>query len=90
MFKLGDIVVFEPKNLNPNFWNKLSERERIFHYDDFGYRGENFQIDKFFIFITPINYPDGDNSKAIILDMGLQRFISVTISMFRKATESEV
>jgi len=28
-FKAGDTVVFDPSGFNPNYWNKLSEGDRI-------------------------------------------------------------
>lgn len=36
-FKPGDTVVFDPNNFNPDYWNKLSEEDRIKYYGPLGY-----------------------------------------------------
>ena len=37
MFKPGDTVVFDPDSFNPDYWNKLSEEEKIKYYGPLGY-----------------------------------------------------
>lgn len=39
-FRAGDTVVFDPTNFNPEFWNNLSEEDRIKYYGDLGYGKE--------------------------------------------------
>jgi hypothetical protein len=35
-FKLGDTVTFDPSNFNPDYWNNLSEADRIKYYGPLG------------------------------------------------------
>jgi len=50
-FEPGTVVVFEPENFNPEFWNKLSEKDKIKYYGSLGYGADK---KKFFVFLTEI------------------------------------
>ena len=55
-FKKGTVVVFDPKNFNPNYWNSLSEEDRIKYYGPLGYGSEK---PKFFVYLTEIKNAPG-------------------------------
>ena len=52
----GDVVVFEPKNFNPNFWDNLSEEDRLRYYGALGY-GQEKPV--FFVVLTHIRQAPG-------------------------------
>ena len=39
----GTVVVFEPNNFNPEFWNNLPEKDRIRYYGVLGYGSDKNQ-----------------------------------------------
>jgi hypothetical protein len=87
-FKIGSIVVFEPKNFNQDYWNGLSEKDRIKYYGPLGYGQKN---KKLFCFLAPILDADGSDSGHCVLadlDDGKIEVMRHT-SDFRKATEDE-
>ena len=51
----GTVVVFEPNNFNPEFWNSLSEADKIKYYGPLGYGSKN----KFCVFLTEIKAAPG-------------------------------
>lgn len=55
-FKRGTVVVFEPKNFNPEYWDKLSEEDRVKYYGDLGYGSPK---PKFFVYLTKIRNAPG-------------------------------
>lgn len=84
MFKMGDTVVFEPKNLNPDFFNNLSEEEKLRYYGDLGY-GSKKPV--FFTFICE-HMPQ--SSHCILVNMQNQKIETMRhINDFRLATEEE-
>jgi hypothetical protein len=84
-FKLGDVVVFEPKNFNPDFWNELSEKDRRKYYGPLGYG----QKKKFlFVFICEINDAP---EHCVLVSLDNQKVETMRHTRnFRKATEDEV
>lgn len=83
-FKRGTIVVFEPKNLNPNFWKNLSEEDRIKFYGPLGYGQKK---PKFFVYLTSIrNAPD----HCVLVALDNQAIETMRHdSDFREVTEEE-
>jgi hypothetical protein len=55
-FKRGTVVVFDPSNLNQEFWKNLSEEDRIKYYGDLGYGSSK---PKFFVYLTEIKNASG-------------------------------
>lgn len=84
-FKMGTVVVFEPKNFNPAYWNKLSEQDRIKYYGPLGY-GQKKQ--KHFVFITEIVSTPG-HCVLVDMDDGHVEVMRHT-SDFREAREDEL
>lgn len=84
-FKLGTVVVFEPKNFNPDFWNNLSEKDRIKYYKSLGYGSDK---KKFFVFLTEIKNSPG-HCILVSLDDGRIEVMR-HISDFREVTEDEL
>lgn len=84
--KLGDVIVFDPTTFNPEYWNKLSEKERKKYYAPLGYGKKN----KFFVFLTNINDAPGH---CIIISMehnAKEKVITMAhTNNFRKVTEKE-
>lgn len=68
----GTVVVWEPKNFNPDYWNNLSEADRVRSYAWAGY-GQKRPLHrgpKCFVFICPIIDPDGyDSGHCVLLDL---------------------
>lgn len=62
MFRMGDTVIFDPSNFNPNFWNSFSEKERIIYYGRYGY-GTRLKL---FTFICE-HHPQ--NGHCILMDI---------------------
>ena len=82
-FKIGTVVVFEPKNFNPDFWNNLSEEDRIKFYGPVGY-GQK----KLFVFLAEIKNAPG-HCVLVDMDDGHVEVMRHTTD-FREATEEEV
>lgn len=83
MFRLGDTVVFEPDNFNPDFWNNLSEEDRKRYYGPLGYGGEK----KLFTFICEM-YPQLGH--CVLIEIGTGKIETMRhISNFRLATDDE-
>jgi len=66
MFRPGDTVIFEINHLNTNFWNELSESDRIKFYGRYGYGSKH---KKLFTFIT-YHYPQLDHCVLMDIDDG--------------------
>lgn len=83
-FTSGTVVVFEPKNFNPDFWNKLSEQEKIDYYGQLGYGSTK---SKFFVFLTEIKNAPGH---CVLVDLDDGKIETMRhISDFREVTEDE-
>ena len=82
-FSLGDTVIFEPKNLNQDYWIKLNEESRIVFYGDYGYGGKL----KLFTFIT-YHYPQYDH--CVLMDMDTGKLLPMChFSNFRLVSDEE-
>ena len=85
--KRGDVVVFEPKNFNPDFWASLSEEDRLEYYGPLGYGQEK---PKLFVFMTTINNKDGDTGHCILISLHDQKVETMRHTCdFRLATDEE-
>jgi hypothetical protein len=82
-FKTGTVVVFDPESFNPNFWNKLSEEDRIKYYGSLGY---GLEKKKLFVFVCDIN--DSGHCLLVDMDTGLNVLMRHTDN-FRPADEEE-
>jgi hypothetical protein len=80
----GTVVVFEPENLNPDFWNDLPETDRIKYYGPLGY-GSNKQ--KRFVFLTDIKNAAGHCVLADLDDGRIE--VMRHTSDFREVNEYE-
>ena len=87
-FKIGDVVVFEPKNINQEWWEKQTEEDLLKWYSELGYGQEK---KKLFVYLTEINDCDGDSSgHCVLVSLDDQKVITMRhTSDFRKATEEE-
>ena len=65
------MVVFDPANLNPEYWNNLSEKDKLKYYNPLGY---GCNKPKFFIFICEINNAPGH---CVLLDMNTDLLVSM-------------
>jgi hypothetical protein len=83
-FTQGTVVVFNPNNFNPEFWNSLSEEEKIRCYGPIGYGSHK---PKFFVFLTEIKNAPGHCVLADLDDGSIQ--VMRHTSDFREATEDE-
>lgn len=83
-FKRGTVVVFEPKNLNQDYWKRLSEEERLKYYGPLGYGATK---KKFFVFMCEIRNAPGH---CVLVDMDDQHVETMRhTSDFREVTEEE-
>jgi hypothetical protein len=92
-FKSGDVVIFEPKNFNPSFWDSLSEEDRIKYYGPLGYGSEK---PKLFVYITDIMQGTYGNEKryssghCVLIDMDTNEIQMMRHPTdFRLATDDE-
>ena len=83
-FKRGTVVVFEPKNLNPDYWNALSEKDRIKYYGALGY-GKTKPI--FFVYLTEIKNALGHCVLVSLADQKIETMRHT--DNFREVTEEE-
>ncbi len=84
-FRTGTVVVFEPKNFNPEFWDKLSEESRLRAYSGLGYGSEKL---KMFVFLTEIVSCPGHCVLVDLADGHLE--VMRHTADFREATEEEL
>lgn len=83
-FEPGTVVVFAPENFNPEFWDKLSEMDRIKYYGSLGYGSDK---KKFFVFLTEIKNAPGH---CVLADLDGGRVeVMRHISDFREVNEDE-
>lgn len=94
-FKVGSVVVHEPANFNPDFWDGLPEEERIRYYGPLGYGAKK---QKLFVYMGEIlGAPDPDNRNrqwstghCVLIDMDTSKLeIMRHTPEFRLATEEE-
>lgn len=82
-FKPGTVVVFDPTHFNPEFWNNLSEEDRLKYYGPLGYGSPKVKL---FIYVCEIN--DSGHCLLVDMDTGLNVLMRHTCD-FRAATEEE-
>lgn len=70
MFNPGDTVVFDPRMLNPDYWDKLSETNRIKYYGWTGYPEKK----NLFTFLC---YHRPQYGHCILVDMQTQRILTM-------------
>jgi len=81
-FKTGTVVVFEPKNFNPEFWDNLSEKDRNRYYGLLGY-GQAKPV--FFVFLTELKNAPGH---CILVNLNTHQLETMRpTSDFREVTE---
>lgn len=86
-FKRGAVVVFEPKNLNKEWWDAQTEEDLIKWYGPLGYGQEK---KKLFVFLAEILDSDGYPSGHCVLAELNDKIVTMRhTSDFRKATEDE-
>jgi len=86
-FKIGSVLVFEPKNLNQEYWVKLSQEDKIKYYAKYGYGQKKI---KYFVFMCPVIDSNGDTGHCILWDMQEQKMIQMAHTYeFRLVTEEE-
>lgn len=84
-FKPGDTVVFDPSNVNPEYWKKLSENDRKKYYGAIGYGSKKRHL---FTFICEHRPQSGH---CVLISMQDQHVETMRhITDFRLATEEEV
>jgi len=83
-FESGTVVVFDPSNLNPEFWAQLSEEDRIKYYGSLGYGSEK---QHHFVFICEIKNAPGH---CVLISLQDQHVETMThITDFREVNEDE-
>lgn len=87
-FKRGTVVVWDHTNFNPEFWENLSEKDRIKYYGPLGYGSKK---KKLFVFLDPIFDPDGsDSGHCVLVSLDDQTVETMRhTAEFRKATDDE-
>ncbi len=91
-FKPGDVVAFAPEQFNPEYWDNLSEDDRIKSYGWAGYgQPRPPHRHKLFVWVCPINDADGhDSGHCVLVDMDDGHVEWMRHSdEFRKATDQE-
>ena len=87
-FKPGTVVVFEPNNLNPEWWNKQTKKDLLKWYGPLGYGKKKRKL---FVFMCEILDHEGTPSgHCVLLEMGTGKLQWMRhTSDFRKATVDE-
>ena len=90
--KRGDTVIWTPDNFNKEFWDKLSEEDRVKYYGTLGYGSEK---KKLFVFMTRIFAYDEscerrDTGHCVLVDLSDGHIETMRhTNEFRHATEEE-
>lgn len=84
-FKLGDVVFWDPANLNKEFWTQLSQEEKDRYYTPLMFRNGRKRL---FVFITEINQAPG-HCVLVPLDDGPVEWMRHT-SEFTLADEDDL
>lgn len=83
-FKRGTVVVWTSDNFNKNYWESLSEADRIKYYGPLGYGKDK---PKFFVFLTEIRNAPGH---CVLVSLDDQKIETMRhIHDFREVTEEE-
>lgn len=93
-FEPGTVVVFDPNNLNPEFWDNLSEEDRIKNYGALGYGEERMKL---FVFLCEIYCPPDEqygripSGHCVLASLTHPSTVEVMrhTSDFREVTEEE-
>ena len=84
-FKPGDTVVFDPESFNPDFWNGLSEEDKVKYYGPLGYGQEKLKAFTYLCEMSP------QLGHCILIEIGTGKVETmIHISDFRLATDEEV
>ena len=84
MFEPGDTVVFEPKNFNQDYWNNLSEDDKIKYYGSLGY-GKDQPV-----FFTFLCYHRPQSGHCVLVNMDNQQVETMRHPQdFRLVTDDE-
>lgn len=84
MFKIGEVVVFNPDSFSDEFWNGLSEEKKIKYFGDLGYGQDKL---KFFVYITGIIDAPGH---CVLISLSDQKVETMRhTDDFRRAREDE-
>lgn len=85
--KRGDVIVWEPKNFNPEYWNKLSEEDRIQYYGALGYGQKK---PKLFVFLSKICQHGEDTGHCVLVSLDDQTIETMRHTVeFRHVTDEE-
>ena len=83
-FEPGTVVVFDPRNFNPEYWKGLSEEDRIKYYGPLGYVAAR---PKFFVFLCEIRNAPGH---CVLVSLNDQKIETMRhTSDFREVDEEE-
>jgi hypothetical protein len=88
LFTLGDTVIFEPKNLNQDYWNGLTKKEKSRYYGVYyDYTPSSEQTGKLFTFIT---YHSPQVGHCVLMDMDDGKLLPMCHDNdFRRVTHEE-
>lgn len=82
--KKNSVVIFDPSNFNPEYWDNLSEKDRKKYYSSLGYGSKK---PKFFVYLGDVLNAPGH---AILVDMQTDKVITMRhTDNFREVTEEE-
>lgn len=82
---MGDAVVWTQDGFNSDFWNDLSEEDKIKYYGPLGYGADRPIV---FVFITEINQATGHCILVSLKDQSVDTFRHT--NEFRLATDDEM
>lgn len=88
-FKQGEVLAWDYTKFNPEFWNKLSEKDRIKYYSKYGYGSNKLKL---FVYICDIMDAETKESSGhcVLIDLQTQETITMAHTCeFRRATEAE-
>lgn len=84
MFLPGDTIVFDPTNFNPEYWDNLSESDRLKYYGDLGYGKEKLTLFTFLCEHSP------QTGHCVLVNMDDQKLETMRhINDFRLVTDEE-
>lgn len=84
-FKPGTAVVFEPKNLNQEWWEKQTEEDLLKWYGPLGYGQEKQKV---FVFLCEIRQAPGH---CVLVSLDDQKVLTMRhTDNFREATDEEI
>lgn len=88
VFKPGTVVVWDPSGFNPEYWNKLSESDRVRFYGALGYGAEKQRL---FVYLCEILDADGSSGHCCLVELGGDGHIEYMrhTTEFRPATGEE-